>query len=141
VYCDYVLEHVEDPHRFFSELARVVKDGGHACFRTPNRWSYVAIVARLVPNRLHTRVTSWAQRKRKAQDVFPTAYRCNSRRALRRLLRSYGFVGVVFSMEGEPSYLEFSGLLYRAAALVQPFLPGFLRSTLHAFARRTTGSK
>ena len=41
---DYVLEHVEHPALFLSELHRVLKPGGHFFFRTPNSCHYVALV-------------------------------------------------------------------------------------------------
>ncbi|MBP8910930.1 MAG: class I SAM-dependent methyltransferase [Phycisphaerae bacterium] len=43
IVCDNVLEHIEEPKRLFSEIARVLKDGGFLCIRTANRWSYIAL--------------------------------------------------------------------------------------------------
>lgn len=131
-----VLEHVSDPSAFFSEAWRVLKPGGHLCIRTYNRWGYVGICARLTPNRLHSKVTSYVQDDRKEQDVFPTVYRCNSPRAVARALRASGFSFVVYTMEAEPSYLSFSPLLYRVGAIMHRWIPSPLRWSILAFARK-----
>ena len=136
VYCDYVLEHVRDTAPFFGELARIVRPGGYACFRTPNRWGYPALAAQLIPGRWHAKTTSYAQRDRQACDVFPTFYRCNTRSRLKRLLDENGFDACVYANEAEPGYLAFSALLFRLGAYAHAVLPPGLKSTLLAFARR-----
>jgi SAM-dependent methyltransferase len=136
LYADYVLEHVDDPAAFFGEVARVLRPGGHACFRTPNRWSYPSLAARLVPNRMHAAVTGYVQQGREARDVFPTFYRCNSAGRLRELFREHGLAGCAYTLESEPTYLAFSPLLYRIAARLHPLIPSPFRATLLGFARR-----
>ncbi len=134
---DYVLEHLEDPKSFFIELNRVLKPGGVACLRTPNRWGYVSVIARLIPNRFHGRVVTKVQQRREEQDVFPTYYRCNSKSALRRLTRPLGLQGCMYTIEVTPAYLAFSPILYRIAAVAHSILPPPLRSTLLIFLRKT----
>lgn len=136
LYSDFVMEHVERPEEFFAEAARVLKPGGYICLRTPNAWSYISLVSKLVPNRFHARVVAFAQGKRQARDVFPTYYRCNSRRALRRRLEAHGFDACVYSVEADPSYMTFSRTAYRFAAVVHRMLPSPFRSTLLAFAQK-----
>jgi SAM-dependent methyltransferase len=48
-----VLEHVEDPPALAAEVCRVLRPGGWFCAWTPNKWGYVGIGARCVPNSLH----------------------------------------------------------------------------------------
>jgi SAM-dependent methyltransferase len=128
---DFVLEHVQDIDLFFSECARVLKPGGFLFIRTPNVWNYMGIASRLVPNRLHTRVLDRVQPDRKKEDVFPTVYRCNSVRKLRRALQAHGFEGVVQTHEPEPAYLSFSGFVFHQRHAPRPF-----RRMLFAFARK-----
>ena len=83
---DYVLEHVQQPETFFAECARVLKPGGHLCIRTVNKCGYVALAARCIPNRFHAGLLARTQTDRLAADVFPTWYRCNTPRMVRRLM-------------------------------------------------------
>jgi SAM-dependent methyltransferase len=135
IVCDNVLEHIENTEQFFSETQRVLKDGGYLCLRTPNRWSYIAIAATLIPNSLHSKVTSFVQESRMAEDVFPTLYRCNSVRKLKNAMRRAGFDSVVYGYEAEPSYLSFSTIAYFFGVLHQMFAPGFMRPSLFAFGK------
>jgi SAM-dependent methyltransferase len=135
---DYVLEHVEHPDAFVAEVRRVLRPGGYFCFRTPNAWGYVPLVARMIPDSLHHKVLGKAQPHRAHQDVFPTYYRANSRRRLRRLLGDAGFESCIYSTEAEPAYFGFSPIAYAAAYYVHHWLPSPLRSTLLGFARKTT---
>jgi len=132
---DNVVEHLDDPDAFFSELRRVVRDGGYVCLRTPNSRSYIALISRLIPNRRHARVVGWAQDGRQEQDVFPVRYRCNTVGKLRRMLDRHGIDAVVYGYEAEPSYLSMSGLLYRLGVWHQRVAPGFLRSAIFVFGR------
>ena len=72
IVCDNVLEHIADPGAFFGEIARVLKNRGILCLRTPNSWNYIALAARFIPNRHHAKVVAFAQDDRKEEDVFPT---------------------------------------------------------------------
>jgi SAM-dependent methyltransferase len=133
---DAVLEHVEKPEIFFAECSRVLKPGGYLCLRTPNRWSYVSMVASVVPNAFHAKVVSWVQPGRQALDVFPTYYRANTKRAVRRLLRDHGFSGYVYPHIAEPGYFGFSRQLYGVVAYVHRWLPSIFWPVLFVFARR-----
>lgn len=133
---DFVLEHIEDPISFFSEVARIVKPGGYVCFRTPNRFSYFGILASLIPNRYHRRVVERVQSAR--QGVYPTYYRCNTKGKLRRLLGQNGFDSCIIGYEAEPSYFSFSRFLYYLAVLHQRLAPEIFRVNLFVFGRKRT---
>jgi SAM-dependent methyltransferase len=135
-FCDFVLEHIEHPDDFFSQWHRVLKPGGFACLRTPNSSSYIVLISRLIPNRFHGKVTRFAQDGRKAEDVFPTFYRCNTRRKLARLFHKHHFQPCIYSVESEPNYLRFSRLVYRVGAAIHRYLPQRFQSTLLGFARK-----
>lgn len=135
-YADFVLEHVEHPNVFFAEAWRVLKPGGHLCIRTTNVTSYVGLVARFVPNRHHSRVNAVVQEGRKAEDVFPTRYRCNTALKIRRQLRRHGFDAVAYGYEAEPSYLSFSILAYALGVVHQKLAPSLIAPSLFVFATK-----
>jgi len=133
---DYVLEHVQEPAKFFSEAHRILKPGGFLCLRTTNVASYVGLAARLTPNRLHGRVVEWAQRGRQARDVFPTRYRANTRSRLARALSEAGFLHCVYAHDPEPSYLSRSRIAYYFGVLHQRHAPRAFGPALFVFAQR-----
>lgn len=135
IVCDSVLEHIEVPDRVFSEIHRVLRNGGYLCIRTPNRWSYVGLLSLLIPNKYHSKVTSAVQDARRDKDVFPTFYRCNSIRKLKSIMKKYGFECVVYGYEAEPSYLSFSKIAYFLGVVHQRLAPGFLKPTIFAFGK------
>jgi SAM-dependent methyltransferase len=134
--CDNVIEHLPDPQQFFAEVRRVLCPGGVVCIRTPNRWSYIALLSQIIPNHRHVQVLEKAKAGLREEDVFPTFYRCNSLPTLRSALRSHGFDAVVYGYEAEPSYLSFSKLAYALGVIHQKIAPGFLRAAIFAFARK-----
>ena len=136
VVSDCVLEHVRDPELFFAECWRVLRPGGTLALRTTNARGYVALAARVIPNRRHAAVVGRAQEARQALDVFPTVYACNTTGKLRRALARAGFRAVVYSYEAEPRYFAFSRFLYALAVLHQRFAPPALRVSLLAYARK-----
>ncbi|MBT3193518.1 MAG: class I SAM-dependent methyltransferase [Verrucomicrobia bacterium] len=136
VVSDSVLEHIETPQTFFDECHRVLKPNGILCIRTFNVRHYVGIISRLLPNRLHTSALNVAQPSRQEEDVFPTFYRCNTPRSMRKILRKSGFQGCVYSQEPNSAYLAFSSLTYWASVVYQRLAPPPLRWNILAFARR-----
>jgi SAM-dependent methyltransferase len=136
MFSDAVVEHIEKPDEFFSECRRVLKPGGYLCVRTPNRWSYVAIGASLVPNRYHAGVVGKLQRGREAKDVFPTYYRANTVSAMKRLLRKHGFYGCVYKHIAEPNYLTFSRWSYAMGVHLHRWMPSLFWPLLFVFAKR-----
>jgi SAM-dependent methyltransferase len=133
---DFVIEHVPDPDAFFAEVARVIKPGGHIGIRTINARSYVGIASRLVPSRLHAALLRRAQPDRESQDVFPTLYRCNTRKRLTAALERHGFDASVYTSEDEPSYLAFSAFSYRLGLLHRRLAPRAVLIGLVGWGRR-----
>ena len=136
VLSDYVLEHVGDPEAYLRELARVLVPGGLFCARTPNRLGYVALVAQVVPNRHHAKVVGNVQESRESHDVFPTHYRMNTARGVRRMLDAHGFDCEIVRHAGEPTYFTFSPVAYRLGAWLHRVLPGPLQNQFFVFARK-----
>lgn len=132
----YVFEHIPDPIHAAKELLRVTKPGGWICAITPNKWGYVALASRMVPNSLHKRVLRAIQPHRKAQDVFPTVYQLNTPRAVQR---HFGHGAQVFHYRSSavPTYHFGSAALYRLQQILHRFLPPALDKGLHLFIQKT----
>ena len=62
VFADNVFEHLPDPARVFAEVARVLRPGGVFLGKTPNKWHYVPLIARLTPHGFHRWVVRWRGR-------------------------------------------------------------------------------
>jgi SAM-dependent methyltransferase len=135
IICRYVFEHIVDPRQTANELLRVLKPGGCICAMTPNRWGYVALASRLLPNRAHPRALSRIQPGRSARDVFPTVYRLNRPRAVRRY---FGHAADIFhySTSAVPSYHFGSMTLMRLQQLVHRLTPSMLDVGLRFFIRK-----
>ena len=138
---DYVLEHVENPDLFFSECHRVIRPGGYLCMRTTNALSYFGVAARVIPNGLHPAIVQQAYvNPRKEEDVFPTVYRCNTVRAVRRALDRHGFQHCVYGYQSDPAHFGFSRALYFLGVVHQRLAPRRIRTAIFVFAQRRPGA-
>lgn len=112
VVADNVLEHLADPAVVFAQVRRVLRPGGVFIAKTPNRFHYMPLIARLTPHGFH----QWYNRLRYGrapEDTFPTLYRANSRAQLRRLAAASDLELVEARLvEGRPEYLRISALTY-----------------------------
>jgi len=135
---DWVVEHLEEPDRFFAESARVLRPGGFLCLRTPNLWSYFGLASALTPNRWHKGVRNRVQERPEGKEILAwrTFYRCNTIPALRNAMARFGFDGLVMGHNAEPAYLSFSRVAYQIGKGYQRWAPSFLAVTLLVFARR-----
>ena len=114
-----VMEHVREPDSAFEEINRILKPNGRFVFLTANRWDYASLAARLVPNALHPLVVKLTE-GRQEEDVFPTAYKCNSRRQIRHLAQEGGFELEKFEYLGQyPNYLLFSRWAFLAGTFYE----------------------
>jgi len=134
-----VMEHVTDPAAVYAEMYRVLKPGGVFIFLTANLYDYASIVARVIPNRLHPWIVSKTE-GRAEEDVFPIAYRTNTRRSVLRWSRQAGFDVERCDYLGQyPSYFMFNGFLFLLATGYEKvigsvpalhFLRGWIMATL-----------
>lgn len=124
VIADWVVEHLPDPERSFLEIHRVLKRGGWFCLRTPNIYHYSYLIAAAVEGtQWESRLLRIAQPNRQERDVFPKVYRANTKRALKRHLKTAGFSRVVVvPSEPHAAYMNFhpffalvAGLYHRVA--------------------------
>lgn len=125
--CRWVIEHLPEPRRAFSEFARVLKPSGRLALFTSNVLHYYGAAARLTPHSFHL----WFNRAVRGfedDDVFPTRYRANTSRRLRSLLVHAGFSRIeVAGVEGAPTVLQFNPLLHAAGRMYESLVTRFER--------------
>jgi len=115
VFSDNVLEHLDDPLQVFREAARVLKPGGAFLFKTPNKWHYMPVIARLTPHAFHEFVNK--RRGRDVVDTFPTLYRANTRFDIELIAAEAGLiVESIEHIEGRPEYLRMTWPTYLLGA-------------------------
>lgn len=115
---DSVFEHVAEPEFVARELDRVLKPRGWLLARTPNKWGYIGVGSNLVPNKWHSAWLRRLQPERKGADVFPTTYRLNTRKALKRYFPTDQYDHYTYGYFPEPAYFGNSRVLWRLALLV-----------------------
>lgn len=117
-----VMEHVTEPQRAYREMYRVLAPGGSFVFLTANLWDYASIVAMVVPNRWHPWVVERVE-GRAPDDVFPIAYKCNTKSVIRRLAADSGFRVKTLDYLGQyPAYFLFNGPLFFLATGYQKLI-------------------
>jgi SAM-dependent methyltransferase len=134
VMCDWVLEHVVDVASFKREVDRVLKPGGFFCARTPHSFSYVSLAARVIGNSSHVKWLRWVQPNRGAQDVFPTAYQCNTLRAVSRNFD--GWKNYTYLYTAEPSYYFGRKPVFHLMNVMHRLAPRALTGSLFIFLRK-----
>jgi SAM-dependent methyltransferase len=116
------MEHVTAPLETYQELARVLKPGGRLISITANLWDYASLGAKVVPNRLHPWLVARME-GRAEEDVFPTAYKTNTRRAVRRWAHRTGFEIESFDYLGQyPAYFLFNAPLFLVATAYEKLI-------------------
>ena len=128
IICDNVLEHIAEAEAFFKEVTRLLKPGGRFLGKTPNKYHYMPLIARLTPywfHRFYNRI-----RGREAEDTFPTQYKVNSVKDVYKLAAATGLkVSRVELVEGRPEYLRIFAPLYLIGIVYERLINrfGFLK--------------
>ncbi|WP_242149395.1 class I SAM-dependent methyltransferase [Sphingomonas sp. BAUL-RG-20F-R05-02] len=133
-----VLEHVANPAQVVDEIYRVLRPGGWFCAWTPNKWGYVGIGVRMVPNRLHEKLVPLAEPRdtRQSIDVFQTAYQLNTVNDVGRFFGPERFYNHAFTANGSPSYHFGSIIIARFWQVMMAIAPARCRKTLFVFVQR-----
>jgi len=121
IVCSWVLEHVADPQRVFSEVARCLRPNGAFIFLTPNARSLISLINRALRPVQHTLVPRLYGRTE--ADTFPVLYRANSKARLDQLAERAGLMPDRFYQIPDPSYLAFTPALYTLSVLLSRRTP------------------
>jgi ubiquinone/menaquinone biosynthesis C-methylase UbiE len=90
VTANMVFEHLNHPQEQLKEICRVLSKGGRLIFHTPNKFGYITLMARVIPECIKDRVI-YLLHGRKEEDVFPAFYKINSRAEIVNLAARSGF--------------------------------------------------
>jgi SAM-dependent methyltransferase len=131
-----VLEHIDNAPFYAAELSRILRPGGWLCAWTPNKWGYVGIGARLVPQRLHGWMLRLLEPRREEEDSFPPLYRMNTRAGLRALFPPGQFDDASYGWDGQPFYHFESPAIARLWRLVFWALPPGMAGFHMVFLRK-----
>jgi SAM-dependent methyltransferase len=136
IVCDYVVEHIDDPEWLAAEFRRVLKPGGWVCARTPTKFNYVSLAARVIANARHQAILKKVQPTRKSEDIFPTAYKLNTKADCGRYFRSDWFVDHSYIYSFEPQYHFGRAWVYRFFRAVHGLVPASLKGNLYLFLQK-----
>ena len=91
--CRMVVEHLDQPHEAFIEVARCLRSGGAFVGMTPNLLNYAilgnAVATKVMPEKMRLRIVH-ASDSRADEDTFPVCYKANTMHRLVHLLNTSG---------------------------------------------------
>jgi SAM-dependent methyltransferase len=124
VVCVWVLEHLREPLKVFSEVRRVLRPGGHFVFLTPNLRNPLLVLNRVgkVLPLVQARLVSRFYGRREA-DTFPVQYRANTVGALRALAAAGGLEVTELRVVADPTYLAVNGFMFTTSVLAERLMP------------------
>jgi len=95
VFSIMVVEHLEKPVKFLTEMKRILKPTGSLYFLTPNARHYFTLLAKSMPRSMASVYHRFPWRKNRELDsVFPTYYRMNSAKLIADYSKRVGFTNV-----------------------------------------------
>jgi len=122
---DYVLEHIVDVDRFFFEARRVLKNGGYLCIRTSNRWSYIGLFSRLIPNQYHWRSQNLSRTTGRKKMFFRRCTGATASGKSGQRCDNMGSMGWCMVMRQNPPTSPFQKLLTGLACCTSDLRPLF----------------
>lgn len=133
---DHVFEHLEHPANVAREFDRILVPGGWICARTPNRFGYIAVLNRTIPEAFRRRAVGMAQPNRKDLDIFPAFYRLNSPGALRQHFDPARYDHFSHTWDSEPAYHFSSSVFYGLFLVAHAMSPPAFKAMHHIFIRK-----
>lgn len=118
IICYFVIEHLRQPQKVFTEFWRLLADGGILIFRTPCIGSPMFLLSKWTPVHWHETIKGTISGNQ-GVDVFTTYYRCNTAKKIDRTLKAIGFRREKLdSIEQMYAYFKFNWIGYAAGLLV-----------------------
>ena len=108
VTANMVVEHLDEPDKFFAEVARVLAPGGSLLFHTPNFRYYLVFLAWLCPEFIKKLVVAVLE-GRQETEIFRTFYRANTVPKVRALAAAAGLTVHSLSVKGSVGTFGFLG--------------------------------
>ena len=103
-----VLEHLKDLDIAFSEVSRILKPGGKFISELPCRFTFFAIINRMLPNWLARKILFSIMPETKGLCGFKAYYDRCYYSALKKLLSKHGFINADFGFSyGQSGYFSF----------------------------------
>jgi len=93
-------------------------------------------MTRAIPNSQHSRLLRRVQPERKSIDVFPTAFKLNSKRDIVKWFGPDVFDDFTYRYEAEPAYFFNNRAMFAFMLLINRLLPHAMKSGLFVFLRR-----
>lgn len=113
----WVLEHLAEPEKVFSEIVRVLKPGGFFAFVTPNKRAWLIALRRLMNQRIADRLVERLY-GRHEDDIFSVEYRANSIKDIQSLMGASGLNAEQLFENPDPTYTSFGPMSYGLSALM-----------------------
>ena len=131
---DWVLEHINDTTKFYSEINRILKINAIICARTPNFYSYWVMCSKIIPRKMHELVIKKVQNNRKEIDVFPAFYKLNTTKDIKKTFKKYE--NFIYLETPDPGYYFNNKIIYNIMKLLHKLLPKSLTSVLFVFLKK-----
>jgi len=107
----WVLEHLDNPKKVFSEIHRILKPGGIFLFATPYKYYFPLVFVEIINSlRLNSIVNKFLFGRDK-KDIFKTFYKANTLKDVRSLSRDT-FDELELKLNQDPSYTSFNGVTF-----------------------------
>lgn len=119
-----MLEHVREPALVLREVRRVLREGGHFVFLTPNLRNpllLLNLIAKALPM-VQTRLVSRFYGRREA-DTFPVQYRANTVSTLRALAAASDLRVAELRVIPDPTYLALNGFMFITSVFAERLMP------------------